>query len=72
MRFVINAMGLIAWAFSALVFFGGVVEVSEYEPGTAESMFANASFDAGLPTIGFGLVFGLGCFLVGALIKRKS
>jgi hypothetical protein len=68
MRFVINAMGLAAWAFSALVFFFGVAELGKHEPGTVDSMIENASFDAALPTIGFGL----GCFLVGALIKRKS
>jgi hypothetical protein len=65
-------MGLAAWAFSALVFFFGVAELGKHEPGTVDSMIENASFDAALPTIGFGLVFGLGCFLVGALIKRKS
>jgi hypothetical protein len=35
-------------------------------------MIATADADAMLPMIGFGLVFGLGCFLVGALMKRKS
>ena len=72
MRFVLNAMGLIAWAFSALVLFSGIAEIVEHEPETVEYMLANASLNATLPTIGFGLVFGLGCFLVGALIKRKQ
>jgi ABC-type thiamin/hydroxymethylpyrimidine transport system permease subunit len=72
MRFVLNAMGLVAWALSAFVLFAGVAVISESEPGTTEYMIANASFDAMLPTIGFGLVFGLGCFFVGAVIKRRS
>jgi hypothetical protein len=72
MRFVINVIGLVAWAFSALMLYGGLAEVAEYEPGTKEYMLANVSLDAALPVIGFGLVFGLGCFFVGAVIKRQS
>jgi hypothetical protein len=72
MRFVINAIGLVAWAFSGLVLYGNLAEALKYEPETMEYIVANAGLNAGLPVVGFGLVFGLGCFLVGAVIKRKS
>ena len=72
MRFVINAVGLLAWGFTALLLFSGINEIGSYEPDTFEYIQATASFDAAIPTMGFCLVFGLGCFLVGALIKRNS
>jgi hypothetical protein len=72
MRWLVNIGGIVAWAFGLLWLYGAILTLSRYEDGSPESMLAGVQIDAAMPIVGAVFFFGLGCFWVGALLKRKD